>query len=118
MNINEDMLSAFVRKGANTWANVELTKHKKVKVMSQIKESLQSIANPRDENEVKIEIIRQTCRLLSELYPNYSKDAEKILNQFETHLRINSMAVLPFHELDELTFKIFVRKTLMQKKFN
>ena len=103
----------MVSRGALAWTDIELTKKKKTKVLNQIKKTLELMATPREENQVKIEIVRECCRNIRNQYPTYAREVDFIIKQFEHHLRFDSMAVLPFKQLDNLTYRIFLKQSLL-----
>lgn len=113
MNVRDEMLRQIVNRGALAWTDIELTRKKKNNVLKQIKRTLAQMATPKEENSVKIEIIRECCRNIRKRYPSYADEADLIIKQFEHHLRIDNMAVLPFKQIDELTYRIFLRQSLM-----
>ncbi len=113
MNLREEMLRKMVSKGALAWTDIELTKKKKNKVLTQIKRTLELLATPKEENQVKIEIVRECCRSIRNQYPTYAPEVDLIIRQFEHHLRFDNMAVLPFKQLDNLTYRIFLKQSLM-----
>ena len=113
MNLREEMLRKMVSRGALAWTDIELTKKKKNKILNQIKKTLELMATPKEENHVKIEIIRECCRSIRNQYPTFAREVDLIMIQFEHHLRFDSMAVLPFKQLDNLTYRIFLKQSLM-----
>ena len=113
MNLREEMLRKMVNRGAIAWTDIELTKKKKTKILNQIKRTLELMATPKEENQVKIEIVRECCRNIRNQYPTFTREVDLIMKQFEHHLRFDSMAVLPFKQLDNLTYRIFLKQSLM-----
>lgn len=107
------ILNKLVQKATTIWSDIESEKATKIHVLNTVKERLASIATPLEENDVKVEIIRQTCRRLKELYPAYTKNVDDILLPFEHHLKFDHMAVLPFKQIDNLTYRIFMNQNMM-----
>lgn len=107
------VLDKLVQKATLIWSDIESEKEIKVNALNTIKNRLAAIATPCEENEVKIEIVRQTCRRLRELYPAYAQAIDEIIKPFEHHLKFDKMAVLPFKQIDALTFRIFMNQSMM-----
>ncbi len=107
------ILDKLVQKASVVWSDIESEKEIKVKILNSVKKRLEGIASPQEENNVKIEIVRQTCRRLRELYPAYAQAIDEIIKPFEHHLKFDHLAVLPFKQIDALTFRIFMNQNLM-----
>ena len=107
------ILSKLIQKATLIWSDIESERTTKINVLNTVKERLSAIATPVEENEVKIEIVRQTCRRLKEQYPAYSKNIDEILQPFEHHLKFDHMAVLPFKQIDKLTYRIFMNQSML-----
>ncbi|MCT4588570.1 MAG: hypothetical protein N4A71_12145 [Carboxylicivirga sp.] len=107
------ILNKLVQKATVIWSDIESKKETKVNILNVVKDRLAAIATPHEENDVKIEIVRQVCCRLKEQYPSYSQAVDEILNPFEHHLKFDSIAVLPFKQLDALTFRIFMNQSMM-----
>jgi hypothetical protein len=112
MSLQQDILMKFVDQGTRAWTNIEFSKTKKTSILNQIKKGLSTMASPLEENQVKIDIIRESCKRIGERYPRFSNEARQILTQFENHLKFDQVAVLPFSQLDKLTFRIFLCESL------
>ncbi|MBS2211663.1 hypothetical protein KEM09_09630 [Carboxylicivirga mesophila] len=107
------ILNKLVQKAATIWSDIESEKATKIHVLNTVKDRLAAIATPHEENDVKVEIVRQTCKRLKELYPAYAKNIDEILLPFEHHLKFDHMAVLPFKQIDSLTYRIFMNQNMM-----
>ncbi|MCG8582161.1 MAG: hypothetical protein MI866_19725 [Bacteroidales bacterium] len=107
------ILDKLVQKASVVWSDIESEKELKIKTLNTVKKRLQHFASPQEENDVKIEIVRQTCRRLRELYPSYAQAIDEIIKPFEHHLKFDNLAVLPFKQIDALTFKIFMNQNMM-----
>jgi hypothetical protein len=107
------ILNKLVQKATLIWSDIESERAAKINVLNTVKKRLGAIATPIEENDVKIEIVRQTCRRLKEQYPAYSKNIDEILLPFEHHLKFDHMAVLPFKQLDKLTYRIFMNQSML-----
>lgn len=112
MKLNDEILKKMVESGTKAWTDLELSIANKKKVLQQIRNRLALFAEPAQENNVKIEIVRQSCRFLKKTYPSYAKEADLIINRFEHHLKFDHMAVLPFKQIDALTYRIFIKENL------
>lgn len=110
--MREEILNRMISQGASVWTNIKLPKEKKTKVLTRINKSLQTLASPSEENMVKVEIIRESCRAIKKMHPGFSEEVDRIINQFEHHLKFDSMAVLPFRQIDALTFRIFMHQAI------
>jgi len=113
MKIRNEILNKLVENGTKAWTDIELNISNKIKVLQQINNRLSYLAEPEEENKVKIEIIRQSCQNIKHNYPGYAKEVDHIINQFEHHLRFDNMAILPFKQLDALTYRIFLKQNLL-----
>ncbi len=113
MNFSKDFFTRLIDNGTQAWTNVELNMSKKRSVLKQINDWLSTNATPEEENNVKIEIIRQSCFNIKRKYPSFSSEVDFIINQFEHNLKFDNMAILPFKQLDSLTFRIFISNNLM-----
>ncbi|MBR8536594.1 hypothetical protein KDU71_13550 [Carboxylicivirga sediminis] len=107
------ILNKLVQKATTIWSDIESERAKKIHVLNTVKDRLAAIATPHEENDVKVEIVRQTCKRLKELYPAYAKNIDEILLPFEHHLKFDHMAVLPFKQIDSLTYRIFMNQNMM-----
>lgn len=107
------VLNKLVQRATSIWSDIESEKEIKINTLNTVKKRLAAIASPHEENDVKIEIVRQTCRRLKELHPAYAQSVDEILKPFEHHLKFDNMAVLPFKQIDALTFKIFMNQNMM-----
>ncbi len=112
MKLHDEILKKLVEKGTRAWTDLELGIANKTKVLKQIHSRLALFAEPAEENNVKIEIIRQSCQFIKNTYPVYAKEADLIINRFEHHLKFDNMAVLPFKQIDALTYRIFLKENL------
>lgn len=112
MKLHDEILRKLVEKGTSAWTDIQLNISNKTKVLHHINQRLSSFATPYQENDVKIEIIRESCRSIKSKYPNYSKDVDVIINRFEHNLKFDNMAVLPFKQIDALTYRIFLKQNL------
>ncbi|MCU4163316.1 hypothetical protein [Carboxylicivirga caseinilyticus] len=113
MKIRNEVLNKLVENGTKAWTNIELNITNKIKVLQHINNRLAYLAEPEEENKVKIEIIRQSCLKIRNDYPGYANEVDRIINQFEHHLRFDNMAILPFKQLDALTYRIFIKQNLL-----
>ncbi|MCU4154870.1 hypothetical protein J1N10_02715 [Carboxylicivirga sp. A043] len=107
------ILDKLVQKASVVWSDIESEKEMKVRTLNSVKKRLEDIASPQEENDVKIEIVRQTCHRLRELYPSYAKAIDEIIKPFEHHLKFDNLAILPFKQIDALTFRIFMNQNMM-----
>lgn len=112
MKLHDEILKKMVESGTKAWTDLELSISNKTKVLKQIHSRLAIFAGPAEENNVKIEIIRQSCKYLRDQYPVYAKEADLIINRFEHHLKFDQMAILPFKQIDALTYRIFLKENL------
>nr|WP_321450372.1 hypothetical protein [uncultured Carboxylicivirga sp.] len=112
MNIRNEVLDKLIENGTKAWTDIELNISKKIKVLQSINNRLSYLAKPEEENNVKIEIIRQSCKKIKNKYPGYANEVDHIINQFEHHLRFDNMAILPFKQLDALTYRIFIKQNI------
>lgn len=108
-----DLLNKLVEKATNAWSDIDVERNIKVNALKTVNERLATIATPSEENNIKIEIIRQTCQRLKERYPSYINEVNKIVEPFEHHLKFDNMAVLPFKQIDSLTYRIFMNQNMM-----
>ncbi len=113
MNFSQELFLRLIDNGTQAWTNIELNLSKKRTVLKQINDWLSANATPEEENKVKIEIIRQSCFNIKRKYPSFSGEVDFIINQFEHNLKFDNMAILPFKQLDSLTFRIFLNSNLM-----
>ncbi len=107
------ILNKLVNKATLIWSDIESERATKVNVLNTVKKRLGAIATPMEENDAKIEIVRQVCKRLKEQYPTYSKNVDEILLPFEHHLKFDNLAVLPFKQIDNLTYRIFMNQSMM-----
>ncbi len=107
------ILNKLVHRAATIWSDIESERAIKVNVLNTVKKRLAGFATPHEENDVKVEIVRQTCKRLKEMYPAYAKNVDEILLPFEHHLKFDNMAVLPFKQIDKLTYRIFMNQSMM-----
>ncbi|MBK3517484.1 VHS/ENTH/ANTH domain-containing protein [Carboxylicivirga marina] len=107
------ILDKLVKKATTIWSDIESEKELKVNALKTVKKRLETIATPQEENNVKIEIVRQTCRRLKELYPAYAHAIDEIIKPFEHHLKFDNIAILPFKQIDALTYRIFMNQNMM-----
>ncbi|GEM_PF-4862070 len=109
----KDIFNKLIEKATATWSDIESERKKKVGILDFVKARLADIATPAEENNVKIEIVRQTCKRLKELYPGYTGEIDEIVKPFEHHLKFDHIAVLPFKEIDSLTFRIYMNQNML-----
>jgi hypothetical protein len=107
------ILDKLIQKASVVWSDIESEKEIKVRTLNTVKKRLEDIASPQEENNVKIEIIRQTCQRLRNLYPSYAHAIDEIIQPFEHHLKFDNLAVLPFKQIDTLTFRIYMNQNMM-----
>ncbi|WP_439181663.1 hypothetical protein [Carboxylicivirga taeanensis] len=107
------IFNKLIQKAAIIWSDIESEKATKIQILNTIKKRLEFFATPQEENDVKIEIVRQTCQRLKQMYPAYAKSVDDILTPFEHHLRFDNLAVLPFKQIDSLTYRIFMNQNMM-----
>jgi len=108
----QEIINKLVEKGTRIWSNIETEQHNKINTLKIINKRLAAIASPVEENNVKVEIIRQTCKKLKELYPKYTKEVDNIVLPFEHNLKFDHIAILPFKQIDSLTFRIFMNQNI------
>ncbi len=113
MKSHNEILCRLVKKGTKAWTDIELNITNKTRILKQINWQLSCLAGPEYENNVKIEIIRQSCKNIKDKYPGYANEVDHIINQFEYHLKYDNMAILPFKQLDALTYRIFINQCLL-----
>ncbi len=109
----QEIMNKLIEKGTQIWSNIESEKIKKVNTLRDITQRLSLLASPLEQNNVKVEIVRQTCKKLKERYPGYAKEIDDIVLPFEYKLRFNDIAILPFKQIDSLTYRIFINQNMM-----
>jgi len=109
----QEIINKLVEKGTRIWSNIETESDNKINTLRNINKRLAALSSPREENNVKVEIVRQTCKKLKELYPKYAKEIDDIVLPFEHHLKFDHIAILPFKQIDSLTYRIFMHQSMM-----
>jgi len=109
----QELMNKFVQRGTQIWSSIETESEKRVNSLKLINQGLRTLATPKMENNVKVEIVRQTCKKLKQLYPRYAEEVDAISLPFEHHLKFDQMAVLPFKQIDSLTFRIFINQNMI-----
>ncbi|WP_430810654.1 MULTISPECIES: hypothetical protein [unclassified Carboxylicivirga] len=106
------VISGLIEKVCSVWSDIDAGIEYKASVLKVVNNRLAELTSPQEENFIKIEIVRAICRQLKLRYPNYAKAVDDVLRPFEWQLQRDQMAVLPFKQIDTLTYRIYMQQTI------
>lgn len=107
------LINSLVQKAIVVWSDIESEREQRIDVLNTVRHSLAQIATPNEENNVKIDLVRRICERLRRMYPSYTNSIDEIVMPFEQHLTKDELAILPFKQIDELTYRIFMKQNMM-----